>query len=186
VAFTRWDPGVPRVLPKFFAGHTVKVASIVLSYHQIVVVVVAVAVAVGLRAFLYRTRQGMALRAVVDDPNLVALNGAAPARVGQLGWVIGSSLAALAGILLAPLVSLDIILLTLLVINGYAAAMVGRLKSLPLTFAGGIALGLAEAHTIGHLPVKQISQIKPALPIIFLYLVLLFWPQTKLRAGRTV
>jgi branched-chain amino acid transport system permease protein len=64
--------------------------------------------------------------------------------------------------------------------------MVGRLKSLPLTFAGGIALGLAEAHTIGHLPVHLISQIKPALPIIFLYFVLIFLPDKQLRGGRVV
>jgi branched-chain amino acid transport system permease protein len=83
-------------------------------------------------------------------------------------------------------VTLDIILLTLLVINGYAAAMVGRLKSLPLTFAGGLALGLAESHTIGYLPPDLINKVKPALPIIFLYLVLLILPQARLRAGRLV
>jgi branched-chain amino acid transport system permease protein len=92
----------------------------------------------------------------------------------------------LAGILLAPLVSLDIILLTLLVINGYAAAMVGRLKSLPLTFVGGIALGLGEAHAIGNLPSNILNIAKPALPIFFLYAVLLILPQARLTVGRVV
>jgi branched-chain amino acid transport system permease protein len=126
------------------------------------------------------------MRAVVDDPELASLNGADPDRVSAASWAIGSSLAGVAGILLAPLVSLDIILLTLLVINGYAAAMVGRLKSLPLTFAGGLALGLAESFTIGKLPPDIINKVKPALPIIFLYLVLLILPQARLRAGRLV
>ena len=49
------------------------------------------------------------------DPGLAALNGAPPARVRSMGWVIGAMLASLAGILLAPLVTLDILLLTLLV-----------------------------------------------------------------------
>src|SRR5205807_143271 len=92
--------------------------------------------------FLFRTRPGVALRAVVDAPEVAALHGAAPARVGQMGWAIGAVLAALAGILLAPVVTLDALTLTLLVINGYAAAIVGRLRSLPLTFAGGLVLGL--------------------------------------------
>jgi branched-chain amino acid transport system permease protein len=83
-------------------------------------------------------------------------------------------------------VTLDIILLTLLVITAYAAAMVGQLKSLPLTFAGGLALGLAETYTIGELPTDLINKIKPALPTIFLYLVLLVLPQVRLRAGRVV
>ena len=43
VGFTRWDPGVPRLLPKFFAGHQVKVFSVVVTYHLIVVVLMAAA-----------------------------------------------------------------------------------------------------------------------------------------------
>jgi branched-chain amino acid transport system permease protein len=184
IAFTRWDPSVPRTLPKFFAGHSVKIASIVVSYHQLTVVIVAAAVAIGLRLYLFRTRAGIALRAVVDDPDLVALNGATPARVGQLGWALGASLAALAGILLAPLVTLDILTLTLLVINGYAAALVGRLRSLPLTFVGGVVLGLFESYAVGYLPGKLLSQIRPTLPIIFLFVVLLVLPETRLRVGQ--
>jgi branched-chain amino acid transport system permease protein len=148
----RWNPTEPRVLPEFFAGHNVRLFSVNVTYHQVTMIVVAVLVAVFLRLLFYRTRIGIAMRAVVDDPELASLNGAAPDRVSMASWAIGAVLAGAAGILLAPIVSLDVILLTLLVINGYAAAMVGRLRSLPLTFAGGIALGLAEAHTIGQLP----------------------------------
>jgi branched-chain amino acid transport system permease protein len=186
VATVLWDPGEPRTMPEFFAGHNVKVFSIFVSYHQLTMMSVAVLVAVFLRLFLFRTRIGTAMRAVVDDPELAALNGAAPERVAAVSWALGASLAGLAGILLAPLVSLDIILLTLLVINGYAAAMVGRLRSLPLTFAGGLALGLAEAHTIGYLPTNVLNIVKPAIPIIFLYVVLLILPQARLRVGRIV
>jgi branched-chain amino acid transport system permease protein len=185
-ATVRWNPTEPRVLPEFFAGNSIRLFSVNVTYHQVTMVVVAVLVAAFLRLLFYRTRLGIAMRAVVDDPELASLNGAAPDRVSAASWAIGASLAGLAGILLAPLVTLDIILLTLLVINGYAAAMVGRLKSLPLTFAGGLALGLAESHTIGYLPPDLINKVKPALPIIFLYLVLLILPQARLRAGRLV
>ena len=41
VGFTRWDPGVPRLLPKFFAGHQLKLFSVVVTYHLIVVVLMA-------------------------------------------------------------------------------------------------------------------------------------------------
>ena len=114
--------------------------------------------------------------------------GASPARFGQYGWAIGAFLAALAGILLAPLVTLDINTLTLLVINGYAAALVGRLKNLPLTFAGGVVLGLVESYAIGYLPVGTLlSNIKPVVPMVFLFLVILVVPQGRLRAaGRAI
>ncbi|HMC43618.1 MAG TPA: ATP-binding cassette domain-containing protein [Acidimicrobiales bacterium] len=183
---TRWDPGAPRVLPKLFGNHHVKLFGVFVSYHEVTVVVVAVGVAVLLRLFLFRTRPGVALRAVVDAPETAALHGAAPARVGQMGWAIGAELAALAGILLAPLVTLDSLTLTLLVINGYAAAIVGRLRSLPLTFAGGVVLGLFESYAIGYIPGSILSQLRPTLPIIFLYVALLILPQNRLRVGRPV
>ncbi|MEY2469462.1 MAG: branched-chain amino acid transport system permease protein livM, partial [Actinomycetota bacterium] len=106
VATVIWDPGEPRTMPEFFSGHNVKVFSIFVSYHQLTMMSVAVLVAVFLRFFLFRTRIGTAMRAVVDDPELAALNGAAPERVAMVSWALGASLAGLAGILLAPLVSL--------------------------------------------------------------------------------
>src|SRR5439155_87348 len=74
----------------------------------------------------------------------------------------------------------------LLVLIGYAAAMVGRLRSLPWTFAGGLALGLAESYTIWKLPTDILNKVRPALPIIFLYIVLLILPQERLSVGRVV
>src|SRR3989440_8424877 len=186
VGQTRWNPGVPRPLPQLFGTNHVRLFSVTVSYHQVTVVVVAVAVAVLLRLFLFRTRPGVALRAVVDAPEVAALHGAAPARVGQMGWAIGAVLAALAGILVAPVVTLDALTLTLLVINGYAAAIVGRLRSLPLTFAGGLVLGLFESYAVGYIPGSLLSQFRPTLPIIFLYAALLVLPQNRLRVGRAV
>ena len=178
-----WDPKKPRVVYQFYRGHSVKLFGVVVSAHQLVVVAAAVVVAVLLRLLLFRTRSGTALRAVVDNPELTSLAGASPARLGQLGWAIGAILAALAGILLAPLITLDITTLTLLVINGYAAAMVGRLRNLPLTFAGGIALGLAESYLVGYLPVGAwLSQVKPTVPMAFLFLVLVLMPERRILA----
>ncbi len=42
--------------------------------------------------------------------------------------------------------------LTLLIVNAYAAAMIGRLRSLPMTFVGAVLLGLADSYAIGYLP----------------------------------
>src|SRR5205814_7288349 len=157
------------------------------SWHGRIAVAVAVAVAVSLRLVLYGTRVGIAMRAVVDDRDLTALNGGRPSRVSALSWALGSMLAALAGILLAPKLSLNILVLTFLVISAYAAAIVGQLKSLPLTFAGALALGLAEAYAVGYLPTSGfLSHIKPSLPMIFLFAVLLFLPQVRLRVGRVI
>ena len=84
----------------------------------------------------------------------------------MLAWAIGCSLAALAGILMAPVLTLDHTVLTLLVVNAYAAAMLGRLRSLPLTFLGALILGLAEAYATGYLPTgnQYITGLTPGDP----------------------
>ncbi len=180
-----WDPKKPRLLSQFFRGNSVKLFGVVVTAHQITVVAAAILVAVVLRLYLYRSRSGTALRAVVDNPELTGLTGASPARYGQLGWVIGAMLAALAGMLLAPLITLDIQTLTLLVINGYAAAMVGRLRNIPLTFVGGLALGLLESYLVGYLPVGTwLSTVKPTVPMAFLFLVLIVIPERRIE-GKT-
>lgn len=180
-----WKPTETRVLPEFLPATSVSVGSVQVKGHQIVVVVVALSVAVGLRLLFSRTRIGIAMRGVVDDPALLAMAGASPARVQQLSWAIGASLAALAGILLAPQVNLDILTLTLLVINGYAAALIGQLKSLPLTAAGAIALGLAISHATGT-SLSWIREIQGIIPMILLFAVLVvlgFFRPARLRTS---
>jgi branched-chain amino acid transport system permease protein len=187
LALTWWKPTEPRALPEFFAGHSIRVASVNVTWHEFIEIGVAGAVAAFLRLLLYRTRTGVAMRAVVDDRDLTALNGGRPSRVSSLSWALGSMLAAMAGILLAPKLSLNVLYLTFLVIYGYAAAILGQLKSLPLTFAGALALGLGESYAIGYLPQSGFwSHIKPNIPMLFLFAVLLFLPQVRLRVGRVV
>ena len=59
----------PRTLPRYFGGDHVRLFGLNILYHQIIVVIAAIVVAVGLRLFLFRTRIGVALRAVVDAPD---------------------------------------------------------------------------------------------------------------------
>jgi branched-chain amino acid transport system permease protein len=178
-----WAPTDARVLPEFFPGRTVTLFTLVVTYNQLLVVLAAIGVAVGLRLLFTRTLTGIAMRAVVDDPDLAALSGTHPHRVSQLSWAIGASLAGLAGILLAPLVYLNATNLTLLVISGYAAAMVGRLTSLPLTMVGALGLGLVESMVGGYAPGKVVEVAKPGLPMILLFVAVLFLRQERLRSG---
>jgi branched-chain amino acid transport system permease protein len=185
IANLLWKPTVTRILPAFLHdAPPLHLGSLEVSANQVLVVVVALAVAGGLRLLFVRTRIGIAMRGVVDDPDLAAMTGASPVRIQQLSWALGSSLAALAGILLAPLVTLDILTLTLLVINGYAAALVGRLRSLPLTAVGAIALGLLVSYARGYLPTGGLAeQLEPSLPMLFLFVLLVVVPSARLRAG---
>jgi branched-chain amino acid transport system permease protein len=182
-----WSPAQARTVESFFSGHDINLAGVVVTGHELTVLGVAVLVAVFLRLLLFHSRMGVTMRAVVDDRDLSSLNGVYPERVAQFSWAIGSMLAALAGILIAPAISLNHLGLTLLVVNGYAAAVLGRLRSLPLTFVGAIVLGLLEAYAIGYgSSFSWLGQAKPILPTLFLFAILVFLPQARLRAGRIV
>jgi branched-chain amino acid transport system permease protein len=184
-----WDPTKSRPFPEMFAGHTIKVAGVVVSWQQLIVVLTAVAVAALLRLLFRRTTLGVAMRAVVDNRDLADLTGMSAATVSQLSWALGTMLAALAGILLASQVSLDPFVLTFLVVNGYASAMVGRLRSLPLTFVGGLALGLLESYAIGYLSsggASWLTRLKPSLPTVFLIGTLLLVPEARLRTAQAI
>jgi branched-chain amino acid transport system permease protein len=198
LAQTFWPPE-SRVVRGFFEPDDVKILGVNVTWHRIITVLIAVGVAVGLRVLLYRTRIGVAMRAVVDNRTLAGLNGAQAHRVSALSWAIGSSLAALGGILLAPALGLEIIALTLLVVNAYAAAMVGRLRSLPLTVVGAVILGLLVQYVPNYLPKvfaddtlpDWLTGINNSLPILMLFVVLLVLPEERLggwqaRAARRI
>jgi branched-chain amino acid transport system permease protein len=180
-----WNQSNVYVTPEFFNGHQVSLGGVNLSYEQLITIIIAVAAAVFLRLFFKRTRTGVAMRAVVDDPELASLSGAPSGRIASYAWMIGVMFAGVAGILLAP-TTMVIIQLTELVIVGYAAAVVGRLRSIPLTFLGAMVLGIANSLVVGYGPASDVSQIQAALPMVLLFLVLLFIPEVRLTVGRVV
>ncbi len=125
---------------------------------------------------------------MVDDPELLAMSGVSPNRMSQYGWILGFMMAALAGVLLAPTqtTGISIEAFTLLVVNGYAAAIVGRLKNIPVTFVAAIVIGLAENYVINyilpHVPQNLVPDITYALPMVFLFVALVTLPSVRLRA----
>lgn len=179
-----WPPTGRPVQP-FFGDHGVHLGEVFLSAHDLLTIVIAVGVAVGLYFLLNRTRMGIAMRAAVDNRTSLALYGGRPHRVSAVAWAVGCSLSALGGILLTPYVQLDYFELTLLVISAFAAAMLGRLTSLPLTFVGSLVLGLLQSYAVGYLPTSDaLTGFRAAIPTLFLFAVVLLMPQTRLRVGQ--
>ncbi len=186
-----WSSNTARSVKPFFGSKAIHLGDVSVSWHQIVTVIIALLVAVGLRLFLYQTRIGLSMRAVVSNRDLVQLNGGRPNRSSTVSWALGSSLAALGGILVADKFGLEVMSLTLLVINAYAAAIVGRLTSLPFTFLGAVILGLAESYAVGYLPenpswiptgLDLVNSVRMSIPVLMLFVVLLILPQAPLRA----
>lgn len=180
----------PRALPYFLPDmKPIQIGdAITITGHQIVTIVVSGVVAVLLWVLLTRTRVGTAMRASVDNPDLLQLYGGRPNLVASAAWAIGTSLAALGGILLAPVIGLQYYELTLLVISAYAAAMLGKLTNLPMTYLGAMGLGIAQSLVIGYLDdlplVGGVTGLPAVIPVVFLFAILVLMPQAPLRIGQ--
>jgi branched-chain amino acid transport system permease protein len=185
VATQIWAPA-PRTLEPFFNGKLITITdNVVVTWHQVITVVLSGLVAFGLYVLLARTRVGTAMRASVDNPDLLRLYGGRPQLVAGLAWAVGTSLAALAGILLTPVIGLQYYDLTLLVISAYAAAMLGKLTSLPMTYVGAMGLGIIQSYAVGYLPsAGDIAGLRAVIPTLFLFAILVLLPQAPLRIGQ--
>ena len=183
-----WNPNVPRTLPAFFASAAaIHIGTATVTWQQAITMIVAVVVAVALAALLHGTRTGAEMRATVDDRALAGLTGADPLRANRVAWILGTQLAAVGGILIAPqLGSLDATQLSLLIVSAYTAAVFGRLRSLPMTFVGAVVVGCMVSYLTGYLPNDSILPgLQLAAPPLLLFVALLVFPHRRLR-GRNV
>ena len=136
-------------------------------------------VAVGLTLLFRYSTVGLQMRAVVESPRMTALAGINPDRVSSVAWMLSSFVAGLAGVLLAPLFAqLAALNFTILLVAAIAAAAFARLTSIPLALLGGVLLGILQGVLAGYLPTDSVlaQGLRPALPFIVLFLLLLFLP----------
>ncbi len=146
--------------------------------NQVAVLIGGAVVVVGLSALLRATPVGLATRATVDSPRTAAISGINTTMVTAGSWMVGTALAGLAGILLAPILGLSNGEFTLLLVASFAAAVVGRLTSLPLTFLGAMAIGLIQGIAVDFLPSHGVlsTGFRPSVPFIVMLGCLLLYP----------
>jgi ABC-type branched-subunit amino acid transport system ATPase component/branched-subunit amino acid ABC-type transport system permease component len=175
-----------RVVTQYLPSGGVRIGGTRVSVANMVIFAIALLLTAGLYAYLKRARSGLAMRAVVDDPTLLDLAATSPVRVRRHAWIIGSTLATLSGVLLAPLLpEIDATTLTLLIISAFGAAAIGGFTALPGTFAGGLVIGVAEAIAGKYFTsTGPWSGLANSVPFIALFAVLLLSPRR--RGGRPV
>jgi ABC-type branched-subunit amino acid transport system ATPase component/branched-subunit amino acid ABC-type transport system permease component len=177
----RVEPFLPH------AQDTFRLFGVVISYDKVIVAAVSL-VSVALLYALFRyTRLGIAMRAVVDDPDLVAMQATNAVAVRRTAWIIGSTFAALSGVLYTSFIGVDNIALTFLVVQALGAAAIGLFSSIPLTFVGALLIGVgADLSKKYVLNVSWLSGFPDALPFIVLFVALLVTPRRKLVPPSTV
>jgi len=134
--------------PPLYGGPPLEFGALSLRVESLAMLAAAIAVCALLWWTLYRTRFGIAVRAVIDQPNAAQLAGISVPRTFMLTFALASAIGGLAGFLVAtsheqltPMIGMWFTL------KGLLAMMLGGLGSLPGAVLGGLALGLLEAHS---------------------------------------
>jgi ABC-type branched-subunit amino acid transport system ATPase component/branched-subunit amino acid ABC-type transport system permease component len=173
-------PGLGPAPPDHYHLGPVSVSS-----DQLVVFAAAVLVAAGLWAMMRGSRLGLRMRAAVDRPELALLQGVDTAATSRTAWMIGTALAALAGVIGAPIFnSLDPGTYTFVMLAAVAAAALGGLRSIPLALAGGLLLGIIQDLVTGYASfAREISGFDGAVPFIVLLVALALFGRDRARAA---
>lgn len=165
-------PGLAPVPLKVFHpfGATVTMDQVV-NYAGLAVVLVA-----GV-AVLRFTDVGLRIRAMVDSAALSGLSGVNASRVSLGVWAASTTLAGLAGILVAPTAGLSTDGMTFLMAAAFAAVVAARLTSLPIAVLAALAMGVATTVVQRYLdPESALSaQVVPSIPFAFMLLFLLYY-----------
>lgn len=176
IVIIRYGAGTIRMRP-FLPTRTFRIFAVNVGVDQLIVMILSLVAMLALTALFTVTRLGRNMRAVVDNADLLALTGESPSRVRRWAWYIGTAFAGTSGVLLAPTVGLDSTVLTLLVVQAFGAAAIGLFTSIPLTYVGGIVVGILSALSTKYVAtVPTLNGLPASLPFLVLFAVLVVVP----------
>ncbi|MDI2127315.1 branched-chain amino acid ABC transporter permease [Yinghuangia seranimata] len=168
-----WQGSEPRRLPSPVGDGAWHVAGAAIAWQRVLIVgVTAVVVALLMYVFRY-TSFGRQVRALAADPDAARLCGVRVRRVSMIAWALSGALAALAGILVAPLTVLDLNFGFAIMLGGMAAAVAGGFGSLRGAVVGCLGVGLIQQLVGGY----WLRDYAGALPYAALFLVIVIRPQ---------
>jgi len=137
----------PQLLPH--SSHTIGGA--VINDVQIIIILVALLMMFGLMLLIHRSRLGRAMRAVSENPSAAALMGVDANRVISITFMLGSALAAIAGIMVSANYGIvHYYMGFLLGLKAFTAAVLGGIGNMRGAMFGGVLLGLIESLGAGY------------------------------------
>jgi branched-chain amino acid transport system permease protein len=126
-----------------FSGSTTRIGDVAIADQNLAILATALIVTLVLFVFLTRTRMGVAMQAASQNQLAAYLVGVRVKRLSSLVWAIAGALAAIGGLLLAPVTLVDISL-WYVVLKAMAALVLGGFGSAPGAILGGFLIGLVE------------------------------------------
>lgn len=161
-------------VPPFF-DQLITIGTITFTPTVIIVPIITLILLMILLYVLYKTKYGMAIRALAFDIKTVSLMGVDSNKIIMLVFVIGSSLAAVGGIFWALSYPIITPYMGIMIgLKAFAAAVLGGIGSVGGAVIGGFILGFTEVMFVAFYP--ELGGYRDAIAFIFLILVLLFKP----------
>ncbi len=148
-----------------------QIGDVRVSWTQIIGLAFPIVVTAGTAVFLRATKIGTAMRALANDREITATLGVPVRRVEAAAWLGSGLVCGASGLLLANLVGLDAATLTFLVIPALAAALIGQLRSLWVTLAAGIVIGIVQSCLTAF---TELAEYRTLTPFV-LAIVALLW-----------
>jgi branched-chain amino acid transport system permease protein len=161
-------------IPSAIEG-VVRVGGVSIPYQRLLVLVVAAVMLTATWFLLYRTRLGLAIRATANDLEVAELIGMNVHRVAMATVAISVALAAVAGVVVAPVFVVDPFMWLSPLVTVLAIVVLGGLGSLPGSLVGALVIGYAEAITVFALPAG--AYLKGAMALSIMVIVLLVRPE---------
>jgi branched-chain amino acid transport system permease protein len=162
-----------KAFPVTFDPTPIEILGTIVSQGHLINMAWVTAIGVLLYIFFKYTKQGIAMRAVTDDPETAQLMGIPVRFIVMLTWAMAGFLAAFAGILAAPIIYVAPEMMDEVLIKGYVAAVFGGLFSIPGAILGAILIGVAENLAGGYLG----AHFKTATAFVMIVVLLAFRPQ---------
>ncbi|MFD1813299.1 ABC transporter permease subunit [Rhodococcus gannanensis] len=122
------------------------------------------------------TRFGLATRAAAESETGALVSGLSPERIAYANWALGTMVAGLSGILIAPIVPLIPVSYTLFIVPALAAALVGNFSAIGPAVAAGIGIGMLQSEvthlqtTVDWIPRSGVAEMIP-LVVMLVFLV---------------
>ena len=162
---------VPPLLPT----SSVHVFGIDFGRDRLILLVISLVLAALLSSVSLRTRVGSLFRAAADSEEGVAILGYSLNTVAMSTWVIGAVLAGFAGIIIAPITTLSIETIILLVIPALSVTLLAGFTSFWLATIAGLALGIVQSEISGYWTIQTptIQGMQEALPFLLIIVVMM-------------
>ena len=164
-----------RAFPSLFGDGSFDLAGATIPVESLGIVAVLIALVSILFAVFQRTKVGLAMRAVAMNPESSRLHGISVGRTLMIGWGVAALVGALAGVLIAPRLFLDVNFMGAVLIYSFAAATLGGFDSPLGALIGGWIVGIAEGLAGTYVDFIG-SDLKILVPLTVILVVLLIRP----------